>query len=67
MCYGLVGWLCTDKVSQKSNWDKCYSLGCNRVVGFDELGGTDSFSTGMLELKLTNAGGYNYVLNHIVW
>ncbi|KAJ8651817.1 hypothetical protein O0I10_012609 [Lichtheimia ornata] len=27
-----------------------------KVVGFDELGGTDSFSTGMLELKLTNAG-----------
>ena len=27
-----------------------------RIVGFDDLGGTDSFSTAVLELKLTNSG-----------
>ena len=66
---GLVGWLCSDKVSQ-NRVDclriKSYSLRCHRVVGFDDLGGTDSFSTGALELKLTNAGGYNHVLDNIV-
>lgn len=69
MRHGLVGWFRSDKVSQRSKLeDKNYSSTCNRVVGFDELGGTDSFSTGMLELKLTNAGGYRYVFNNIgVW
>ncbi|KAI8141584.1 thioredoxin-like protein [Fennellomyces sp. T-0311] len=27
-----------------------------KIVGFDDLGGTDSFSTALLELKLTNVG-----------
>ncbi|KAI7852842.1 thioredoxin-like protein [Circinella umbellata] len=27
-----------------------------KIVGFDDLGGTDGFSTAVLELKLTNAG-----------
>jgi hypothetical protein len=27
-----------------------------RLVGFDDLGGTDSFSTALLEFKLSNAG-----------
>jgi hypothetical protein len=28
----------------------------NRIVGFDDLGNTDSFATGALELKLIHAG-----------
>jgi hypothetical protein len=34
----------------------CLFVPFYRLVGFDELGGTDGFSTALLEFKLANAG-----------
>lgn len=49
-------WLCTDKVRTTINLPWKFINAAIRIVGFDELGNTDSFQTAALELKLIHAG-----------